>query len=88
MSLATIMLDQLTVARRIIADGQEVLPAWRISSPEGDFLIFTRFSTRPSLVAAMEGHVLAEAQLVGTYQKAGLDLRPHRSGHAMTKKAP
>lgn len=45
MSLATIMLDQLTVARRIIADGQEVLPAWRISSPEGDFLIFTRFDT-------------------------------------------
>ena len=45
MSLATIMLGQLAVARGIIADGQEVMPAWRISSPEGDFLIFTRFDT-------------------------------------------
>ena len=43
MSLATIMLEQLTVARRIIEDGQEVVPAWRITTPEGTFLIFTRF---------------------------------------------
>jgi hypothetical protein len=43
MSLATNMLDQLSVARRIIADGQEVVPAWRITTPEGTFLIFTRF---------------------------------------------
>jgi hypothetical protein len=45
MSLATLMLDQLTVARRIIEDGQEVIPAWRIATPEGTFLIFTRFDT-------------------------------------------
>ena len=43
MSLATIMLDQLAVARRIIEDGQEVVPAWRIETPEGVFLIFSRF---------------------------------------------
>jgi len=43
MSLATIMLEQLSVARRIIEDGQEVVPAWRITTPEGTFLIFTRF---------------------------------------------
>ena len=43
MSLATLMLEQLAVARRIIEDGQEVVPAWRITTPEGAFLIFTRF---------------------------------------------
>ncbi len=45
MSLATIMLEQLAVARRIVEDGQEVVPAWRITTPEGAFLIFTRFDT-------------------------------------------
>jgi hypothetical protein len=42
MSLATIMLDQLAIARRIIGDGEELVPAWRIETPEGAFLIFTR----------------------------------------------
>ena len=45
MSLATIMLEQLGVARRIVEDGQEVVPAWRITTAEGTFLIFTRFDT-------------------------------------------
>ena len=45
MSLATIILEQLEVARRIIEDGHEVVPAWRIMTPEGAFLIFTRFDT-------------------------------------------
>ena len=45
MSLATIMLEQLGVARRIVEDGQEVVPAWRITTPEATFLIFTRFDT-------------------------------------------
>jgi hypothetical protein len=45
MSLATLMLEQLAVARRIIEDGQVVVPAWRIASPEGTFLIFTPFDT-------------------------------------------
>ena len=45
MSLATIMLEQLGVARRIVEDGNEVVPAWRITTAEGTFLIFTRFDT-------------------------------------------
>ena len=39
MSLATLMFEQLAVARRIIEDGEEVVPAWRITTPEGAFLI-------------------------------------------------
>ena len=45
MSLATIMLDQLAVARRILENGDEMTPAWRIETTEGVFLIFTRFDT-------------------------------------------
>ena len=37
------MLDQLAIARRIIEDDQEVVPAWRIETPEGVFLILTPF---------------------------------------------
>ena len=39
------MLDQLTVARRIVEDGAEMTPAWRIETTEGAFLILTRFDT-------------------------------------------
>ena len=45
MSLAAIMLDQLAVARRIVEDGEEMTPAWRIETTEGAFLILTRFDT-------------------------------------------
>jgi hypothetical protein len=45
MSLATIMLEQLAVARRIVDDGEEMTPAWRIETTEGAFLILTRFDT-------------------------------------------
>jgi hypothetical protein len=45
LSLATIMLDQLTAARRIVEDGHEVVPAWRITTLEGAFLILTRFDS-------------------------------------------
>lgn len=45
MSLAAIMLEQLAIARRIIEDGHELAPAWRITTPEGSFLILTRFHT-------------------------------------------
>lgn len=44
MSLATIMLDQLATARRIVEDGHEVVPAWRIETPEGAFVVLTRFA--------------------------------------------
>ena len=37
------MLDQLATARRIVEDGQEVDPAWLINTPEGTYLVFTRF---------------------------------------------
>src|SRR5665647_999153 len=37
------MLEQLAVARRIVKDGHEVVPAWRISTPDGAFLILTPF---------------------------------------------
>ena len=43
MSLPDIMLDQLATARRIIEDGAEVVPAWLITTPEGSYLILTRF---------------------------------------------
>lgn len=45
MSLATIILEQLARARRVIEDGHEMVPAWRITTPEGTFLICTRFDT-------------------------------------------
>ena len=43
MSLSEIMLEQLGVARAIVEDGNEVVPAWTITTPEGAFLIFTGF---------------------------------------------
>jgi hypothetical protein len=45
MSLATIMLELLAAARRILEDGHEMVPAWRIATTEGTFLILTRFDT-------------------------------------------
>jgi hypothetical protein len=43
MSLIDIMIDQIGTARTIVEDGAEVIPAWRITTPEGGFLVFTRF---------------------------------------------
>jgi hypothetical protein len=43
MSLAAIMLEQLAVARLIVEDGADVIPAWRITTPDGSFLVLTRF---------------------------------------------
>jgi hypothetical protein len=45
MSLATIMLEHLAVARRVVEDGQETVPTWRIETPEGAFSIRTQFDT-------------------------------------------
>jgi hypothetical protein len=45
MSLATIMLDHLAVARRAIEDGHELVPTWRIETPEGALSIRTQFDT-------------------------------------------
>lgn len=38
-----LMLEQLHIAKRIITDGHELVPAWRIESPDGHWLILTRF---------------------------------------------
>ena len=43
MSLATIMLGQLAVARRVLQDGHEAVPAWRVWTSEGAFIILTPF---------------------------------------------
>ena len=37
------MLDQLAISRRIVTDGHENVPAWRIETPDGAWLILTRF---------------------------------------------
>jgi hypothetical protein len=43
MSLKPIMLDQLAITRRIVTDGHENIPAWRIETPDGAWMILTRF---------------------------------------------
>jgi len=43
MSLATLMLEQLAVARHIVEDGNEIVPTWRINTPEGNLLVLTPF---------------------------------------------
>jgi hypothetical protein len=43
MSLATILLGQLSVATQKIETGSDVVPAWRIATPEGTFLILSKF---------------------------------------------
>src|SRR5436190_23344849 len=43
MSLTALMIEQIGAARAIVEDGAEVVPAWRINSPEGSYLVFTRF---------------------------------------------
>ena len=43
MSLVDIMINQASTTRGIIEDGGEVVPVWRIATPEGSYLIFTRF---------------------------------------------
>jgi hypothetical protein len=43
MSMKALMLEQLEISRRIVADGHENVPAWRIETPDGAWLILTRF---------------------------------------------
>jgi hypothetical protein len=43
MALTDIMLEQLSIARRLIEAGENVVPAWRIQTPDGSFLVLTRF---------------------------------------------
>ena len=39
------MLEQLAAARRNVEDGHEMVPAWRIATAEGTFLILPRLNT-------------------------------------------
>lgn len=43
MSLRDLMLADLERGLAIVRDGHEIIPAWRILTPDGDFLILTRF---------------------------------------------
>ena len=43
MSLTALMIEQIGAARTIVEDGAEVIPAWRIHTPEGSYIVFTRF---------------------------------------------
>jgi hypothetical protein len=43
MSLRNLMLEDLERGLAIFRAGQEIVPSWRILSPEGDFVIVTRF---------------------------------------------
>jgi hypothetical protein len=43
MSLIDIMIDQLSSTRMFVEDSGEAIPVWRIASPEGCYLVFTRF---------------------------------------------
>jgi hypothetical protein len=43
MSLVDIMIDQLSSIRMFVEDGGEAIPVWRIATPEGSYLVFTRF---------------------------------------------
>src|SRR5450631_2159538 len=43
MSLRELMLEELAGGLRIIRDGHELVPAWRIITPEDQFVILTRF---------------------------------------------
>lgn len=43
MDLRAALAEQMDTARRIIASGHVLAPGWRIGTPEGTFLILTRF---------------------------------------------
>ena len=42
MSPIDIMIDEIGDARTIVEGGAEVVPAWRITMPEGTYLVLTR----------------------------------------------
>lgn len=43
MSLRELILTDLAVGLAIVRDGHEIVPAWRILTPEGTYRILTRF---------------------------------------------
>lgn len=48
MDLADALTDQLAAARRVVTSGSVVIPAWRIGTPDGQYLILTQYDeTKP-----------------------------------------
>jgi hypothetical protein len=43
MSLRDLMLEDLARGLAMVKDGREIVPTWRIMTPEGDYMILTRF---------------------------------------------
>ena len=44
MNLEAALVEQIDRARRIAAAGETVIPAWRIGTPDGEYLILTRYN--------------------------------------------
>jgi hypothetical protein len=58
MVLTDIMLEQLAVARGIVQAGRDLVPAWRIQTPEGPFLVLTKFDHDKPKQGARALHLL------------------------------
>lgn len=51
MDLADALTEQLAAARRVVASGAVVIPAWRIGTPDGEYLILTQYDeTKPEQI--------------------------------------
>ena len=75
--LRDLMLADLERGLAIARDGHEVVPAWRVLAPDGDFLILTRFDHRG--VGAVE--------CVGRFQRVivgNQNFEIQRSSHGLT----
>ena len=84
MSLIELMLEQLAVARSSIEDGHEVVPAWRIATPDGSYLVLTRFDpAKPDQLQRLLGLIsrfMAWKMATSFVFVAETWLAPHRSG--------
>ena len=52
------MLEQLAIARGVVQAGRNVVPAWRIQTPEGPFLVLTKFDQAKIEQGARALHLL------------------------------
>lgn len=51
MDLADALTEQLAAARRVVTSGSVVIPAWRIGTPDGEYLILTQYDeTEPEQI--------------------------------------
>ena len=58
MALTDIMLEQLAIARGVVQAGRNLVPAWRIQTPEGPFLVLTKFDHDKPKQGARALHLL------------------------------